>query len=60
MITYTNILYIFCNTQGILDMFNEGKDKSIQGINQAIEDEKAVEGQLACRTDIIEIMRVSY
>ena len=40
-------------------MFNEGRDKSIQGITQAIEDEKAVEGMLSCRTDIVEIMRVS-
>jgi len=49
--------YLDGYSQGILDMFNEGRDKSIQGITQAIEDEKAVEGQLACRTDIVEVMR---
>jgi len=49
--------YLDGYSKGILDMFQEGRDKSMENITQAIEDEKAVEGMLECRKDIIEIMR---
>ena len=44
--------------QNILDSFNEGRHKSVENLQLAIEDEKKVEEMLTCRKDIVEIMKV--
>lgn len=44
--------------QGILDMFNEGRNAEIGELEKQIEEVKKVEYMLTARKDIVEVMRV--
>lgn len=44
--------------QGILDMFNEGRNTEIGELEKQIEEVKKVEYMLTARKDIVEVMRV--
>jgi len=46
-------------SQGILGMFNEGRNAEIQDLTEQIEEVKKVEYMLSARKDIVEIMRES-
>ena len=44
--------------QNILDTMNAGRQAKMQALEEAIADEKAVEGVYACRDQIYDILKV--